>query len=91
MLQELFTRDGAGTLIAKDHQEQLSAASIDDVGGILELIAPLEEEGVLVKRSRELLEIEVDRFTVIKKGRCYYRLRGALSHTQKQEQVKLHV
>ena len=67
LLQELFTRDGAGTLIAKDHQEQLSAASIDDVGGILELIAPLEEEGVLVKRSRELLEIEIDRFTVIKK------------------------
>ncbi len=67
LLQELFTRDGAGTLIAKDHHEQLSAASIDDVGGILELIAPLEEEGVLVKRSRELLEVEIDRFTVIKK------------------------
>lgn len=67
LLQELFTRDGAGTLIAKDHQEQLSAANIDDVGGILELIAPLEEEGVLVKRSRELLEVEIDRFTVIKK------------------------
>ncbi|WP_085299924.1 amino-acid N-acetyltransferase [Cognaticolwellia mytili] len=67
LLQELFTRDGAGTLIAKDHHEQLSAANIDDVGGILELIAPLEEEGVLVKRSRELLEVEIDRFTVIKK------------------------
>ena len=67
LLQELFTRDGAGTLIAKDHHEQLSAATIDDVGGIVELIAPLEEEGVLVKRSRELLELEIDRFTVIKK------------------------
>jgi amino-acid N-acetyltransferase len=67
LLQELFTRDGAGTLIAKDHKEQLCTATIDDVGGILELIAPLEDEGVLVKRSRELLEIEIDRFTVIKK------------------------
>ncbi|SEL38229.1 N-acetylglutamate synthase [Colwellia chukchiensis] len=67
LLQELFTRDGSGTLVAKDHHEQLSAASIDDVGGILELIAPLEAEGVLVKRSRELLELEIDRFTVIKK------------------------
>jgi amino-acid N-acetyltransferase len=67
LLQELFTRDGAGTLIAKDHKEQLCTATIDDVGGILDLIAPLEEEGVLVKRSRELLEIEIDRFTVIKK------------------------
>jgi len=67
LLQELFTRDGAGTLIAKDYQEQISTATIDDVGGILELLAPLEEEGVLVKRSRERLEIEIDRFTVIKK------------------------
>ncbi|MCV6606028.1 MAG: amino-acid N-acetyltransferase [Porticoccaceae bacterium] len=67
LLQELFTRDGAGTLIAKDHKEQLLSATIDDVGGIMELIAPLEEEGTLVKRSRELLEVEIDRFCVIKK------------------------
>jgi amino-acid N-acetyltransferase len=67
LLQELFTRDGAGTLIAKDHKEEVCTASIDDVGGILELIAPLEEEGILVKRSRELLEVEIDRFTVLKK------------------------
>jgi amino-acid N-acetyltransferase len=67
LLQELFTRDGAGTLIAKDHKEQLSTATIDDVAGILELLAPLEAEGVLVKRSRELLEVEIDQFIVLKK------------------------
>lgn len=67
LLQELFTRDGAGTLIAKDHKEQLYTATIDDVGGILELIAPLEQEGILVKRSRELLEVEIERFVVLKK------------------------
>ncbi len=67
LLQELFTRDGSGTLIAKDHKEQLSTATIDDVAGILELLAPLEVEGVLVKRSRELLEVEIDQFIVLKK------------------------
>lgn len=67
LLQELFTRDGAGTLIAKDHKEQICTASIDDVGGILDLLAPLEAEGILVKRSRELLEVEINQFTVIKK------------------------
>jgi amino-acid N-acetyltransferase len=67
LLQELFTRDGAGTLIAKDHKEQISTATIDDVAGILELLEPLEAEGILVKRSRELLEVEIDKFTVIKK------------------------
>jgi amino-acid N-acetyltransferase len=67
LLQELFTRDGAGSLIAKDHKEQICTATIDDVGGILDLLAPLEAEGVLVKRSRELLEVEINQFTVIKK------------------------
>ena len=67
LLQELFTPDGAGTLIAKDHREQIATATIDDVVGILELIQPLEAEGILVKRSRELLELEINRFIVLKK------------------------
>jgi len=65
LLQELFTRDGAGTLITEDQYETIRTATIDDVGGILEIIAPLEAKGNLVKRSRELLETEITQFTVI--------------------------
>lgn len=67
LLEELFTRDGSGTLIAQDHYDQMRTANIDDVGGILELIEPLEKNGTLVKRSRELLETEIERFTVIER------------------------
>jgi len=67
LLQELFTRDGSGTLVAQDHYEQLRTATIDDVGGILEIIEPLEANGTLVKRSRELLETEIERFTVLER------------------------
>jgi amino-acid N-acetyltransferase len=67
LLLELFTRDGIGTLISAETYEGLRPASIDDVGGILKLIAPLEAEGVLVKRSRELLEMEIDHFLVVKR------------------------
>lgn len=65
LLTELFTRDGAGTLVLKDGAEVIRQATIDDIGGILELIQPLEEQGVLVKRSRELLETEISRFCVV--------------------------
>ena len=65
LLQELFTRDGTGSLVMEHHYEQLRAATIDDVGGILKLIKPLEESGVLVKRSRERLENEINQFIVI--------------------------
>jgi len=65
LLQELFTRDGTGSLVMEHHYEQLRAATIEDVGGILKLIKPLEESGVLVKRSRERLENEINQFIVI--------------------------
>ncbi|WP_210397327.1 amino-acid N-acetyltransferase [Motiliproteus sediminis] len=67
LLMELFTRDGAGTMISQESYEQVREASIEDVGGILELIRPLEENGVLVRRSREVLETEIERFTLIER------------------------
>jgi len=67
LLEELFTRDGCGTQIIGNSYEQIRSASIEDVPGILKLIAPLEESGVLVKRSRELLEAEIQQFVVIER------------------------
>jgi amino-acid N-acetyltransferase len=64
LLLELFTRDGVGTMIAAAPLAQLRSATIDDVGGILAIIAPLEDQGVLVRRSRERLEMEIERFVV---------------------------
>jgi amino-acid N-acetyltransferase len=65
LLQELFTRDGVGTMVVQHTLEHLRDATIDDVGGVLALIAPLEADGSLVKRGRELLEVEIERFSVI--------------------------
>lgn len=67
LLLELFTRDGAGTLVTADIYEGIRDARIEDVAGILEVIAPLENAGVLVRRSREQLELEVQRFVVIER------------------------
>lgn len=67
LLTELFTRDGCGTLITQNSFEKIRGATIDDVGGILQLIQPLEEQGILLRRSRELLEAEIDNFTVIER------------------------
>lgn len=67
MLRELFTRDGSGTLISDEPYEELRGARIDDVTGILELLRPLEERGVLVRRSRERLETEIEGFVLTKR------------------------
>lgn len=65
ILQELFTHDGIGTMITEMPLETLRIADIGDVGGILQLIEPLEAEGVLVRRGRERLEMEINHFRVM--------------------------
>jgi len=65
LIQELYSRSGCGTLLTAESLEKMRRASIDDVAGILELIRPLEEEGVLVRRPREQLELEIDRYWVV--------------------------
>ncbi|MBC8944118.1 amino-acid N-acetyltransferase [Xenorhabdus indica] len=65
LIQELFSREGIGTQIVMERSEQIRRANINDIGGILELIHPLEQNGVLVRRSREQLEMEIDKFTLI--------------------------
>jgi amino-acid N-acetyltransferase len=64
LLLELFTRDGIGTMVSAGPLAHLRSATIDDVGGILKIIEPLEDEGILVRRSRERLEMEIERFVV---------------------------
>lgn len=67
LLQELFTREGHGTLISHTPYDQLRSAQLEDINGILELLRPLEEQGILVRRSRELLEKEIGQFFVIER------------------------
>ena len=65
IVQELFSRDGVGTMVSSTAYDALRQAIVDDIAGILELIAPLEKEGVLVERSREKLELEIANYTVM--------------------------
>jgi len=65
IIQELFTRSGIGTMVTELPLETMRQANIDDVGGILKLIEPLEMEGVLVRRGRERIEMEINHFYVM--------------------------
>lgn len=65
ILEELFTDGGNGTMLARDPLVKVRNASIDDIGDIIDLIRPLEEQGILVKRSRELLEMEIKSYSVL--------------------------
>jgi amino-acid N-acetyltransferase len=67
LLIELFSRDGIGTLVSATAYEELRPATLNDIGGILELIKPLEQQGKLVKRSREKIEMEIADYIIIER------------------------
>ena len=65
ILQELFTHDGIGTMVTEMPLESMRQAKIGDVRALLKLIEPLEAEGILVRRGRERLEMEIDQFYIM--------------------------
>jgi amino-acid N-acetyltransferase len=65
ILLEVYVHDGIGTMIVDEKLEELREATEDDVGGILKLIEPFEQDGTLVKRSRTEIERDAGYYTVI--------------------------
>ncbi|QID17179.1 amino-acid N-acetyltransferase [Nitrogeniibacter mangrovi] len=65
LLLEFFTHHGVGTVVSRDPLFRLREATVDDVGALVSLLAPLESDGTLVRRGRELLEQEITRFSVV--------------------------
>jgi len=65
LLLEFFTREGVGSVVSREALARTRQATLEDIGAIIGIIGPLEDDGTLVKRSRELLEQEVERFSVI--------------------------
>ncbi len=67
LLQELFSHDGVGTMVSSKPFETLRPATLNDIGGILELINPLEQQGKLAKRSQEKMEMEISDYLVLER------------------------
>jgi amino-acid N-acetyltransferase len=64
VLQELYTRDGSGTLVSGDLYEGVRRATVHDVSGIYDLISPLVQMGTLIDRPKAALERDVDTYYV---------------------------
>ena len=65
LLLEIYVHDGIGTMIVDEKLESLREATSDDVGGIVQLIEPFEQDGTLVKRSRTEIERDAGNYTII--------------------------
>src|SRR5699024_2772185 len=69
---ELFTHDGVGTMVVEDTLDDLRPATMDDIGAIVQLIDPLEQDGTLVPRGRASIERDIAEFTVLEHDGIIY-------------------
>ena len=67
LVKELYTHDGVGTMISPDEYEQVKLAEAHDLAGVIELIRPLQLEGLLVERSNDQIERDLGHYTVVTK------------------------
>ena len=65
LLIELFTHHGIGTMLVPESPERIRAARPEDIPGILQILEPLEQQGVLVRREREALDRDLGHFFVL--------------------------
>ena len=65
LLLEIYVHDGIGTMVVDEKLESLREATHEDVGGILQLIEPFENDGTLVKRDRNEIERDIGQYSVI--------------------------
>jgi amino-acid N-acetyltransferase len=65
LLIELFTHHGIGTMVVPESPEAIREARAEDIPGIVQILEPLEQQGVLVKRDRDQLEREIGQFFVL--------------------------
>ena len=65
VMLELFSHDGVGTMVSEENLESLRQATLDDASSIKALIEPLEDNGTLVRRGRDRIERDIERFVVL--------------------------
>jgi amino-acid N-acetyltransferase len=84
VLIESFTHDGVGTMIVDEKLESLREATADDIGGVLQLIEPFENDGTLVKRDRTEIERDIDFYTVIEHDGVIFGCAALYPYPEKQ-------
>ncbi|MBX9715840.1 MAG: amino-acid N-acetyltransferase [Burkholderiaceae bacterium] len=84
VLMESFTHDGVGTMIVDEKLESLREATADDIGGVLQLIVPFENDGTLVKRDRTEIERDIDFYTVIEHDGVIFGCAALYPYPEKQ-------
>jgi amino-acid N-acetyltransferase len=79
VLKEIFSSEGAGTMIYSDEHAGVRPMRPEDIPQVLRIMAPAVEKGVLVPRTAEVLEERLEDFVVFEVDGLVHAC-GALHH-----------
>eukprot|EP00899_Mesostigma_viride_P023963 jgi/Mesvir1/4751/Mv05539-RA.1 len=68
LLQELYTKDGVGTMVSREIYDGTRRARVEDLDGIVKLLEPLAEDGILVRRTAEEIADHLHEYFVVSEG-----------------------
>ncbi|MEY3996454.1 MAG: hypothetical protein RL344_797 [Pseudomonadota bacterium] len=81
-LLEVFTHDGIATMVTEQALEKLRLATNDDVASILSLIEPLIADGTLVSRGAEVIERDIELFSLLEHDGKVFGCAALYIHSQ---------
>ena len=65
IIEEIFTDRGSGTVLTEYSLQDIRPATIKDINQIINIISPLEKEGILVDRASINIDKEINSFYVV--------------------------
>jgi amino-acid N-acetyltransferase len=84
LLLEIYVHDGIGTMVVDERLESLREATSDDLGGVLQLIEPFEQDGTLVRRERTEMERDIGNYSVIEHDGVIFGCAALYSYPEKR-------
>jgi amino-acid N-acetyltransferase len=65
VIEEIFTDKGSGTILTEYSLQNIRSATIKDINQIVNIIEPLEKEGILIGRINRNIDKDINLFYVI--------------------------
>jgi len=86
VIEEIFTDKGSGTVLTEYSLQNIRAAEIRDINQIINIIEPLEKEGVLVVRKNKNIDKDINYFYVIEHD---HNIIGTVALYQYEEMMEI--
>ena len=86
VIEEIFTDKGSGTVLTEYSLQNIRPAAMRDINQIINIIEPLEKEGILISRINKNISKDINSFYVVEHD---HNIIGTVALYQYEEMIEL--